>query len=312
MQQIVVMKGNCGFGDRLQVLSHCINYCKTQNARLCVDWRDRMWGQKDHDFSDYFDIIDVPVISIEEVVKQMRSGSTVNPVVWTPELMLAIPDEARELKYNLAVTDLQNITTRIDGDIIVFNNQGFRKCSNLTIVNNIKIKDTVCEEIKQRLIKMSLPCCIIHLRGTDQLDENFTREDAIRHIDAIYQLLPKHCKSRCYVITDMILLLTKWLNEHPECVVLQDTSPTRELSRENPIEQRGIHMYNKEILQFYNISKHELNLECIADFIALSFADNASGNSKSCFFSMARFINKRGNYDISNWLNGWKPPIKEL
>jgi len=226
--------------------------------------------------------------------------------------MSATPDDTRELKYNLSLTDLQNISTRIHGDIIVFNNQGYRKASNLTLANNLKLKDNICELIKLRLSKLKLPCCIIHLRGTDQINEDFTREDAIKHIDIFFRLIPKHCKARCYVITDMHILLKQWLNEHPDCNVLQDISVTRELSVENPREKRGIHMYNKEILKFYNISKHELNIECIADFVGLSFADNAAGNIKSVFFSMARFINKRGNYDISNWLNGWKPPSEDL
>ena len=59
MTQILLLKGWEGFADRLQVLSHCINYCKVNQAAICVDWRDNMWGQETFDFHDYFEIIGI-------------------------------------------------------------------------------------------------------------------------------------------------------------------------------------------------------------------------------------------------------------
>ena len=59
-QQILVVKGWEGFADRLQALSHCMNYCIKYNAAICIDWRDYMWGQDNEDFSDYFEIVGIP------------------------------------------------------------------------------------------------------------------------------------------------------------------------------------------------------------------------------------------------------------
>ncbi len=314
LQQIVVMKGNCGFGDRLQVLSQCITYCLALNARIAVDWRDKMWGQGDLDFSTYFDIIGIPVVTIEEVAKLMEEGAVANPSAWTPELMRATPEKTRDIKYNLDEKDLKTETERIKGDILVFNTQGFRKFSNSNIINNIRMKPDIIELVKTKISKMELPCCTVHLRGTDRLNEKNTETIAKNNIEAIYQKLPRHCKvpGRCYVISDMEPMLVEWLKNHPECVPLQDESFTRQFSAEDLGDQSGIHSYCKEILDFYDIQKHDLNVECISEFVAMCFSDNAAGNKESCFFKMSRFINQCGNYDIGLWMDNWKPPIKSL
>jgi lipoprotein signal peptidase len=41
---IVLFKGWEGWCDRLQVLTHLINYCLKYDAKLCVDWEDMVWG----------------------------------------------------------------------------------------------------------------------------------------------------------------------------------------------------------------------------------------------------------------------------
>ena len=85
--QIVVMKGWQGFADRLQLLSHLLAYCKKNNATICVDWRDKIWGQEKEDLADYFDIMDIPTISIQEVVEKAKAGASVFPSTWTIEML---------------------------------------------------------------------------------------------------------------------------------------------------------------------------------------------------------------------------------
>jgi len=315
MQQIVVVKGNCGFGDRLQVLSHAMEYCIIHDAVLCVDWRDRMWGQKNFDFKDYFVVYGIKTIKLNDVVMLMqhnKNNITINPGVWTPELMNDTPDATRELKYNLTDTELRSFPLKIKGNIIVFNNQGYRRSSNLVMVNNMKIKPDIQEEIKKRLNSLILPCCLIHIRGTDRISPNMSGDEILCYLKTNYDILPAHSKARCYVVTDSDILMNKWITKYPEFKPLQNISFTRDISKEDPHGNCGIHMYNDKILNFYSIQKHILNIECLTEFIALCFADNVVGKNNSCFFNVARFINKRGNYDISNWLNGWKPPYVDL
>lgn len=315
MQQIVVVKGNCGFGDRLQVLSHAMEYCIKHDAIICIDWRDRMWGQTTLDFKDYFVVHGIKTIELDDVVKLMQNNIntiTINPKVWTSELMKDTPDATRELKYNLTDTELRSFPMKINGNIIVFNNQGYRRSSNLVMVNNIKLKPVIQEEIKTRINSLILPCCLIHIRGTDRISSTMSGYEILRYLETNYDMLPAHSKARCYVVTDSDILMNKWINKYPESKPLQNISFTRDISKEDPHGKCGIHMYTDKILNFYNIQKHILNIECLSEFIALSFAENAIGNNNSCFFNVARFINKRGNYDISNWLNGWKPAYLDL
>ena len=69
MKQVVVVKGCEGFADRLQSLSHCLQYCLQNNAAICVDWRDDLWGQQTRDFADYFEVVDVSYLTLDDVAQ---------------------------------------------------------------------------------------------------------------------------------------------------------------------------------------------------------------------------------------------------
>ena len=93
-RQVLVVKGHEGFADRLQVLSHAIQYCLKNGSEICVDWRDSHWGQGETDFDDYFEIIDVPLISLEEVVRRAKRGAKFYPPAWNIEILKDVPSPA--------------------------------------------------------------------------------------------------------------------------------------------------------------------------------------------------------------------------
>jgi hypothetical protein len=67
-------------------------------------------------------------------------------------------------------------------------------------------------------------------------------------------------------------------------------------------------MLDPEELDFYKISKHELNLNTITDFLVISFANIASGNKDSLFLKMGKFLRAGGIHGVSKWLRGFIPP----
>ena len=66
-------------------------------------------------------------------------------------------------------------------------------------------------------------------------------------------------------------------------------------------------MLSAEALEFYSISKRDLNINTITDFLILAFSNNHVGNKDSVFTSMAVFLRQAGDIGLRLWL-GWAPP----
>ena len=69
----------------------------------------------------------------------------------------------------------------------------------------------------------------------------------------------------------------------------------------------GTHQLSKENLELYNITKHELNINTIYNFMIIVYSDWSIGNNNSYFWRMARYINDVGINKYSKWLNSYIP-----
>lgn len=304
MTQVVVVKGWEGFADRLEVLSHCIHYCQKHSASICVDWRDYMWGQDDKDFSDYFEIVGIPVLQISEVVDLMKKGAKVSPPAWTPAYMEAVPNQ---------VTGFQEFRTQInldyrkvDADIVVNNCRGDRTWHIENLTQNIRMKPAVIEYMKNALKDVGFPYTVAHLRGTDRLSTDL--DDYLDDIKEKFDALPKHAKSRVYMISDMSELRNKWLEQVPNTQILEYDPCIFKLE----CGKQATHMIIKEVLEFYGVTKHELNLNTLRDFLLLSFSSWGVGNTTSKFTNLAGKFRHWGPTTISMWLGGYMPQSMAL
>lgn len=297
------MKGFEGFADRMQVLSHCINYCKVNSAALCVDWRDEMWGQGVLDFWDYFEILGIETISLDDVVIGIDLGASIEPKGWTKKLIIDPPTRS---SLNEAFSGPLNKITyeKVEGDIVVASVGLHRMFHSNNLVENIRFRLNIAEKIKARLDNYFLPCTVVHLRGTDRFDASLI-DQCIDKFDE----LPLHCKARVYVVSDMSNLIDAWIEKVPNAEILNKKSAI--LSLPNAVKQ-GSHQYTEEILEYYGISKLDLNLDTLIEFMGLCFATDAIGSEKSTYFSLSRFINKEGVDAISSWLHGYKPQKRSL
>lgn len=299
-KQVLVFKGWEGFADRLQVLSDCIHYCLKHDALLCVDWRDYMWGQKTEDFSDYFELVNVNVISLADVIKRLENGSSIKPSVWTPKLLSEPPSEL--IHFSNFKLNFSNYE-KIDSDIVVVNGKGVRTWHIDNLINNIKIKDNLIPIITNRLINIKLPYTTVHLRGTDRLSA-----DPLKTATNEYEGLAPHMKARVFVVSDMKELIDTWTTQFPSSLRVEEDPCIFKM----PSGKQGTHMYEQESLDFYGVTKHELNINTIVDFLVLSFGSWTVGNKNSVFISMARMIRQAGVQGISKWLNGFSPPRAPL
>jgi len=297
VQQIVVVKSGAGFVDRLQALSHIIEYCLINKAVLCVDWRDYSWGQGQWDFHDFFEILGIYTIPLDIVIRIVNAK--IVPVCWTNEL-IKNPLEKDMYKDEYCGPIMQEGYKKIDGDIIVTNCKGYRYYHTRNILTNIRFKKNISDLIQQRLLNFYLPATVVHLRGTDR----FTPE-AIDILFKEYNLLDEQSKKRVYHISDTVELMNEWIAKvshsklcNPNCSILKITDTSK----------KATHLMNSSELQLFGIRKYELIIDSLADFVALTFATNAIGQTKSVFFEVARKLAQYGGPDaIAAWLNGYKP-----
>ena len=301
-QQIVVVKSGAGFVDRLQALSHIIEYCLVNKAVLCVDWRDYSWGQGQWDFHDFFEILGIYTIPIDIVARIVNAK--VIPACWTNEL-IKNPLQKQNYTEEYRGPIMQEGYKKIEGDIIVTNCKGYRYYHTRNILTNIRFKKNISELIKQRLSDYYLPATVIHLRGTDR----FT-PDVIDVLVKEYNLLDEESKKHVYHISDSVELMNEWTMKVPHselcnknCSILQITDTSK----------KPTHLMNSSELNSFGIRKYDLIIDSLVDFVALTFASNAVGQTKSVFFEVARKLAKYGGPDaIAAWLNGYKPQTKNI
>jgi hypothetical protein len=292
------MKACEGFADRLQVLSHLLHYCLTFNAAICIDWRDETWGQGIRDFSDYFDIVGVPLIDWRDVPET----SSIVPSTWTMK-DLRSPMRRSFLSKEYLGPIMEEPFEKIDGDIIVSNGDGFRKYHIGNIIGNIRIKPRVVDILKEKLSQFYLPCTVIHIRGTDRY-----ADDTISKLLKAYEQLLPHETTRVYIVSDSKKLVDEWLEHAPTNVMLNNETSISKLPDNLKC---GSHQLSYEILDFYGTDKDALIIDCIVDFIALSYGTTSIGQESSVYYKMARFLNQTMD-SISNMIPGYSPQRKKL
>jgi len=309
-KQILVMKGWEGFADRLQILSHSLQYCIVNDAILCVDWRDEMWGQGDTDFHDYFDILGIETTTIDEVTSRIQSGATYYPPSWTVADLVSPMTKYISMKHTASKTeDMLNDYQKREYDILIIKN-GFRKYHITNLLRNIRCTKAVSDAIQTNLANVVLQFTAVHLRGTDRIAEPM--ETSVDKTIAKFSILPKYQKSRVYVVSDMKTMVDRWIEQHPASI---HTNPENCISKIDMGTEKcsGSHMLPKEVYEFYGVSKREMNIDTLTDFVVLAMADWCVGNmeTESCFTKMSRFIyNNSGSGGVCAWLGDSYIPVR--
>jgi len=296
MSQVVVMKGWQGFADRLQLLSHLLSYCKTNDAAICLDWRDKIWGQGEEDFSDYFEILGIPTITLQKTVEMAKRGAKIFPDAWTIDLLEGVPTfDTYSDDYKLTLTEKNE---RIEGDILITNAKGLRQWSSKILTQHLRFTKPVAQEIIELIKEIKKPYCVVHLRGTD------------RSVDGLfdmyvenYEKISKEKKETVYLISDSPEYVEKWMALYPATQTIIKNPPVLALPRSG----RGTHVLEKDKLMEAGITKHQLNINLLADFMIFAFSNSNVGFSESAFVTMARLLSKIGKVVLGEWLHGWCP-----
>jgi hypothetical protein len=325
--QIMIVKGWEGFADRLQVLSHCMEYCKKTGATLCVDWRDYMWSHDPkYDFNYYFEIVGIQTITIEEAIDHIHSlgpsvpgpsgtpsdppsettsssdpkkEAKIFPPVWTPATLAQEPCELFHFPEYENTVEIRVAQLYSQYDVIVHNGKGNRTYHSSNLLTNLRFKIDVCDHIKPRLSSLfQTPYSAIHLRGTDRLSGK-TLEQHIEYVTEQYESLDPHEKQRVLIVTDMDELRNLAIRQIPTAEYL----PNPKVALLPKGSKRGRHMLRKEALEFYGLEKRDLVLDALADFIVLCLSDRIISNQPESLFSkMAELLRSNGGkMGIKKW-----------
>jgi hypothetical protein len=170
----------------------------------------------------------------------------------------------------------------------------------------MRLTKDVSDIIVDRLQNLCSPYTVVHLRGTDRLKNS--QDLGLQPTIDEFSAKPEHIKSRTYVLSDMESMIQAWLKVHPAERLFQQYG-----IHKFPDGTQGTHFFSKEVLDFYNIKKRDINIDTIMDFIIICFSDWIIGNSSdSCFTRMGKHLQQGGRYGISQWLHGFKPKLVPL
>lgn len=294
--QIIVFRGKEGWCDRLEVLAHCFQYCTKFDAWLCVDWDDDSWGGGDFDFNDCFEIKGIDTITKKQALDLVASGKfEIRPSGWDFYRMKSpLNSETMSDAYIGEFMNNPGIK-KCNGDILVTNGRGVREWHYIKISTHLCFKHSVIEHIKQRLSGFISDSIVVHLRGTDRPDkEDFTGQ-------TIEKL--KDRKEEIYAITDDRRLWDRFHTALPKSRLVNPDSTALKL---NP-SQKGSHLISSVELHKLGITKWDLMIDSLVDWVALVCAKEAHGRKESKYFKMARGIHRLGEGELKKLFNGFLP-----
>jgi hypothetical protein len=269
---IVLFRSLEGFGDRLQILAHCLHYCKLYDATLCVDWSDIVWGNGKYDFNDFFEIVGIKTISKDKVLKKLQKHPQlkITPSCWTyKKIKDALATNTYVKEYGCF-----NHFEKIEGDVLVTNGLFWRTYRGDAIAEHLRIRPHVIASIQNKLKHIDFNASIIHLRGTDK---------NIMNMASILDDL-KEYKELLYVITDDVDLFMTLHNNIPNSKLLNEDTNIMKLEKNRKL---GTHFLFEPELKKYNIRKYDMILDLLVDWVALLKMKNFYGNLTSAFYETA-------------------------
>ena len=256
--KFIISKGFEGFCDRLQCLSDCLTVSLKYNRTLIVDWNDRIWKEG---FYRYFWFEDIP------------EPAAVEGEIWPRWWKDALAKPAGDWIYKLR-DELTFDIERADpyAGVWVHPGIGIRTYNFGILARHWRLTDDCKEHVLEHLKGVpDLP--VVHLRGTD-------REFKEERFEELVGLVPKAA-----VVSDDEGLVQRWMQRCPESVVVTKRFVSNKI---------GGHRVNEWELPD-GLTKHQMNLDLIADFMTLACAKEAHAlNEESLFCKMAVLYGKCG------------------
>jgi len=251
-----------------------MTYARKYHRTLCIDWTDSAWSDGTEDFSTYFEICGLPVISREEL--WARTPTSVWPAGWGNQWERRAD---RKFIYNEPYACTLPDEDRPE-ELLVYAGTGLRNyfAANLC---ELRVLRTVRNQIIKQLQRFADYDHVVHLRGTDRV----TPEKHAEYVAAICkQLNNVERQTPILVVSDCLPLFIAFRAEFPAAVL------------RTPL----LESYSLEIGTHFQIviPKHDQNVELLIDFFLITYAKHCYHDPDTLFAAMARFLRASNYCDI--------------
>ena len=319
MLRFAVLKGVCGFGDRLQCLLHAIHYAKSTDRFLVVDWRDDVWTHDPKKHAEYyFSFEGIKTFQLDDFIayfEEHKNKLSVHPKTWKPKI-LKTPFRSFLYKKIFKVADGNDPiweiakfnTEDFAEDIVVLSGTGERTFSYGDF-KHIKPQRWLENELMGEVTSNDFhyrEYDVVHLRGGDkswqggkhpigekhqEYESRWPNQNA--YLDEVFKLYNKKISDSSVkplpvlVLTDSSSLGRAWMERFGVGQMLGDT-----FNKENG--RSGTHELSLERLNSAGITKERLNIEMLRDFNLMLNARFTIHVGKSVFAKMGQKIGESG------------------
>jgi hypothetical protein len=276
-QKYLLVKGWCGFADRLQCLSAAMSYAKKHNRIICMDWTDVIWkgDTPNMNFDTFFELT-VPTMPLEELLQKQKELS-IYPPVWKGQLEKTPALYMYEKPYQI---DLDADPTHKE-DILVYTSTELRTYNKGNICECVRIKEPYRSSIIEKLKQYQGYKTVVHLRGSDRVKPDQYEEYLKKNFEP---KMKDKMNETVLIVSDTETLFKYFQEKYPQSIVR--TPNTSYTSSSDP---------HKTMHQDGSIDKYDFNTQTLIDFFIIMYANECIHDENSLFSNVPRFI--RSNDD---------------
>jgi hypothetical protein len=271
-KKYLLVKGWCGFADRLQCMSAAMTYAKKHNRIICVDWTDSIWkgDTPNMNFDTFFDLT-VQTIPLDELIKKQNELS-IYPPPWKGQLEKKPDLYMYEKPYQI---DL-DADPKHEEDILVYTSTELRTYNKENICDCVRIKEPYRSTIIEKLKQYQGYKTVVHLRGSDRVKPEQYEEYLKKNFEP---KMKDKTKEKVLIVSDTEPLFKYFQEKYPNSIVR--TPSTSYTSSSEP---------GKTLHQDGSIDKYDFNTQTLIDFFIIMYADECIHDENSLFSNVSRFI----------------------
>lgn len=270
----LVVKAWLGFGDRLESLKMAVAFAQYYKLKIYVDWSDSMWSHGSENFYTYFKLLMPSLDSLDDIPQD----ATYYPDYWKGRIKEPITKELLDSDNGKLGLNIGLLNKEFPADVVVFSSIGYR-----TLYPNSKffadvfrlVEPAVLQKIRQR--KQAYPVeksWGIHIRGTDRLKPN-KRMLSVQSLVSLVVNNGAMNGPHMTVVSDDRENAMIWKRFYPQSFLASELSIQQE-------SLAGNHNLSKDTLKF---SKHEMNVDLLADFFTLTCTSQIFSTCKDSRFT---------------------------
>jgi hypothetical protein len=276
----LLIKGWCGFADRLQCMSAALVYAKKHKRIVCVDWTDVIWkGETPNmNFDTFFDFTceGISTIPLDELLAKQNELS-IYPPPWKGQLEKKPDLYMYEKPYQI---DL-DADPKHDEDILVYTCTELRTYNRENICDCLRIKEPFRSVIIEKLKHYQKYKTVVHLRGSDRVKPEQYEEYLKKNFES---KMKDKTNETVLIVSDTESLFKYFQEKYPNSIVR--TPNTSYTSSSDPI---------KTLHHDGSIDKYDFNTQTLIDFFIIMYANECIHDENSLFSNVPRFI--RSNDD---------------